>query len=131
MPGGPSAAKVGGQPPHYSHSLRVYANFDSEGPRLGLTWSVFRSTRRDGEGYRLRSPLSPCPFLATVFAFCFWSCDRDRPTSSDSLNCPLSSRRTKRLSEPVSINSRLDCFFLLGMMVCLRERTGSTIRTFL
>jgi len=43
----------------------------------------------------------------------------DRPTSSDSLNWPLSPRRTKRLSEPVSINSRFNAGFRVVVLDAL------------
>jgi hypothetical protein len=59
------------------------------------------------EPFVLRSPRSPWPRLAVVFAARRTSAARERPTSSDSLNSPCSSRRTKRLSPGLgSINVR-------------------------
>lgn len=40
------------------------------------------------------SPLSPSPGLASLFAWWRLSAERDRPTSTDSLNFPFASRRT-------------------------------------
>ena len=45
-----------------------------------------------------RSPLSPCPERTERLALCFRSWLSERPTSSDSLNFPWSSRRTNLLS---------------------------------
>jgi len=59
-----------------------------------------------------RSPLSPCPLFTFVFAFLRVSPDSDLPTSSDSLTRPVATRRTYRLSVPVSISSRFAARFL-------------------
>src|SRR6478609_8083643 len=65
-----------------------------------------------------RSPRSPCPFGALFLAFRRRSWARERPASSDSLNWPVASRRTYRLSVPVLISSRFA--FFLGMAILLR-----------
>jgi len=65
-----------------------------------------------------RSPLSPSPRFGLVLESRFWSCARLRPTSSDSLNRPSSSRRTNLLSVPVSMSSR-------GMMKLSLKRSSS------
>src|SRR5688572_9010544 len=60
-----------------------------------------RAHRRDAcarRAQRLRSPLSPWPRFAAVFAARLRSVVSDRPTSSDSLMRPRASRRTKRAS---------------------------------
>jgi hypothetical protein len=59
-----------------------------------------------------RSPLSPCPDFTFIVAFLRRSALSDRPTSSDSLNCPSGARRTYRLSVPVAISARVAAFFL-------------------
>src|ERR1051325_1741959 len=56
-------------------------------------------------GHDYRSPLSPWPGFTLVFALLRRSAASDRPTSSDSLNCPLVLRRTNRLSVPVLMSS--------------------------
>src|ERR1041385_3583783 len=53
------------------------------------------------------SPRSPCPGGTLVLACLRTSCERDLPTSETSSKRPFSSRRTNRLSRPVSISSRL------------------------
>src|SRR5690606_2611075 len=57
--------------------------------------------------YRLRSPLPPWPDVVVFLALRRRSAASERPTSSLSLKRPRSSRRTYRLSVPVSMSSRL------------------------
>jgi hypothetical protein len=64
-------------------------------------WSItFRSLSEKGCAQQakahpfFRSPRSPCPGLTSVLAAFRRSAASDLPTSSDSLNCPLPSRRT-------------------------------------
>src|ERR1051325_1537542 len=67
-------------------------------------------------GHDYRSPLSPWPGFALVFALLRRSAASDRPTSSDSLNCPLVLRRTNRLSVPVLMSS------LFAIIISLRRQ---------
>jgi len=70
-----------------------------------LRWAASKRMACARNGYlrllrepAFRSPLSPCPDRDVLLALRFRSWLRDRPTSSDSLNFPLASRRTNRLS---------------------------------
>lgn len=62
-----------------------------------------------------RSPLSPSPGSAALFAFRFCSCESERPSSTTSLNRPSSWRLTYLVSRPVSISSRLPDPFLFAI----------------
>jgi hypothetical protein len=82
---------------------------------------------------RFTSPWSPCPGLAAVFAALRRSAAKDRPTSSDSLNVPSTRRFTKRLSVPVSIDSRfvvnrLTAFFTAFFAMVLRSVYSVLVR---
>ena len=59
-----------------------------------------------------RSPRSPCPGFAAVFAFLRRSWDSERLTSSLSLIRPAASRRMYRLAPRGAISSRLAADFL-------------------
>lgn len=75
------------------------------------------------------SPLSPCPGLLLVFACRFRSCASERPTSSDSLNLPVLSRRAYRLSLPVLINSRFAAlrFAMISPCTVIRPQVEASV----
>ncbi len=75
------------------------------GKRHRLARCRFSFPAQHREPYR--SPRSPYPDRTFFFAFCRRSACIARPASSLSENCPLESRRTKRMSPFGEIRSRL------------------------
>ena len=97
-----------GMPALTVRAVQFIAGMERRVYRREITHAHTRMFRvaADSRGQRLRSPRSPCPFLAVVLAFLGRSRDSDLLTSSDSPNRPPALRRTYRLSLPVLISSR-------------------------